>query len=214
MRKLFASVAAGAALMASSAFATPVYTGDTFADFDTNPPLPTDSGYYIWSNEDRTSWSVRWTGNNNNNTQSGSWYGSIELGGLELTSVTEVQFESVDSTFVLDLDVPGISDVITHQAYAGPVWDGFDFTLESAIAGEVIGFNLGSSLFSLGGNGEKDSVGIFIGSAYSGTQVLVQGAGDSSRVTQNFEISVPEPGSLALFSLGIIGLSLARRKVS
>ena len=233
MNKLIAGVAAGAAFMASSAFATPVYTGDTYADFSLNPPLPTASGYYIWSNEERTSWSVRWTGNNNGSTQWGQWFGSIEFGGLEVGGVSEVQFESghSDEVNLFDFDIPGISDVITYTGYAGPLWDaawdvsfmlfragplwdGFDFTIDSAIAGEVIGFNLGSTLFSLDTIGEQESMGIFVGQDYASVNVLVQGTTDSSGRTQNFEISVPEPGSLALFSLGILGLGLSRRKAS
>ncbi|MCG8315123.1 MAG: PEP-CTERM sorting domain-containing protein [Pseudomonadales bacterium] len=205
---------AATAFIASNAFATPVYTGSTYADFGVAPPLPNETGYYIWSNDDQTEWSVRWTANNNGSSVWGDWYGSIEFGGLDVTSTTPVLFEAghSDDVDLYDLSFVGLNEFIVFEGYAGPHWDGFDFTIDEAITGEVIGFNLGSSLFSFDANGEQEGVGIFIGEEYASTQVLVQDM--RGRTTQNFEISVPEPASLGIFALGLLGLGIARRRAS
>lgn len=227
MFKYVAGALIGTLALATSAMATPIYSGNTVATYgestasatDDNPTLPTASGYYIWSNETRDEWSVRWTGNGNNNTGWYDWWGSIELGSsTELTSTTNVLFEAghSDDLNIYGQGIPGLSTTLVSSGEAGPHWDGFDFTIDILQVGEVIGFNLGSTLFdfsSYSNGDEAEFGGVFIGDGLASPLALYQGAG-SSTPTQNFEIAVTEPGSVALFGLGLVGLGFARRKQS
>lgn len=209
-------------LAAGSAFATPVYYGSTDATYGTGgvPALPTESGYYIWTNDpQRTSWSIRWTGNNKGvPTSSYNWFGSIEFGGLNRETTTKIMFESNDKINIVD-DFLNLGDFVTWQAVAGPAWDGFDFTISGEL-GNVLGFNLGSSLFTqllLTGQ-DTAGTGIFIGKNRITPMVLVQNYNTSGTLkTQNFEIPapVPEPGTIVLLGAGLVGvgLYLKRRKV-
>ena len=214
--KILALTVAMVFLFVGIGFATPVYYGETDAGYGEggNPSLPTATGYYIWSNDpERTSWSVRWTGNNDGAAEWYDWYGSIEIGGgLDLDgTVNEILFESGHSDDTTVYSVPSFGEIVTYDGEAGPHWDGFDFKITGS--GPVIGFNLGSTAWELGAvNTEADGVGIFLGASGDIPRVLISD-GDSG-MTQNFEVPapVPEPATILLFGAGLMGLAAYGRK--
>jgi hypothetical protein len=197
----------------SFTWATPVYNGNTIADFSVNPgnAASNPAGYYIWSDASHENWSVRWTGNDYGTEHSFNWFGSIELTTLVDGTVNAVQFEIVDSVNSY-VDIFGTDqDFITFTGRAGNAWDGFDFSIDTSIAA-VVDFELGSSMFSgmTASSYAQQSMGIFIGQEFNSPLVQVQKRSDG-RIVQRFE-TVPEPGVLLLFASGLIGLGVTRVK--
>ena len=170
MKKLIIATLGVVALSFSSfAWSTPVYSGNSVADFTTNPGTATAMapGYYIWSDVSHTNWSVRWTG-------SGDWYdwyGTIELTNLVNGSIIPVQFEASHPDTVNGyFNVFGTDqDFITLTGYAGPAWDGFDFSIDTSVAA-VVDWELGSSMVSgmTPSAAPQASMGIFIGQEFNG----------------------------------------------
>jgi len=211
--------AATLAISSACAFATPQYIGPTTADFSSTATnnysefVNNGSGYYLWNEEgNESNWHLRWTSNGSNSGNNVNWAGSILFHNDKLDTYSKFSFENSQDTYS-QLSIPGLEIAsFTSLTNDSKGIDGVDFTL---LAGsELMRFTLGSDLF----NGLKEDLtdsgqpaqNIFIGETFAAPNVLISHEGGMTY--QSFEVSVPEPGTLALLGLGLAGLGFARRK--
>ncbi len=214
----FKRIGLGVALtaMAFSVAATPQYTGNTQASGELE--LSQGFGYYIWNDSSTPSeWRIRWTGDGADSTNA-EWYGNIGFFNDSLDSYTEISFEgNHNSIGVSDPDVsyPGGISNLGWFAYTNTTggYDGLNFTINSGY--ELLELSLNSNLFNYLSEFQTTTdpgvAGhhIYIGSDYETPNVLI-----STKGKQQFEISVPEPGTLGLLSLALLGIGAARLRRS
>lgn len=168
-----------------------------------DPASASDLGYYIWSNENRSEWTVLWTGDSNNPLD--KFVGDIALVNNEIDSYLKISWDGNDN---LDVDdESGAYNGFAWTAYAGigaGYYDGFSFSLNNLAMPAYLAFDLKI-------NGRHTDQ-IWFGEDL--TPILdVPGYAGTGTATFGVMAPVPEPTTMILFGAGLAGLaSVSRRK--